>query len=99
MRVDIREVVVQIADAEPVHEGSTSRHPDRLLENYKVDTNCLNPMPKAVVIFDDMLTTGGHFNAVQQLLELHYPKVPIEGIFIARRILPEPPPFELPVLN
>ena len=99
LSVDIREVVLQIADTEPVHDGSASRHPDKLLENYKVDTDRLNPTPEAIVIFDDMLTTGGHFNAVQRLLEVYYPKVPIEGIFIARRIFPEPPPLEFQFLN
>ena len=36
--------------------------------------------------FDDVLTTGAHFKAVQALLQSQFPQTEIVGLFIARRV-------------
>jgi len=67
------------------------------------DTRCLTPVDgleiaqlnalplrQAIVLFDDVLTTGKHFNCCERRLREVVPtNVPIMGVFIARRILPE----------
>ena len=36
-----------------------------------------------IIIFDDVLTKGSHFKAMQKILNLQYPQIPIVGLFIA----------------
>lgn len=42
--------------------------------------------PKKIVIFDDVLTKGTHFKAMQKIINQHYPQVPTIGLFIALSI-------------
>jgi hypothetical protein len=42
------------------------------------------------VIFDDVLTTGRHYKAVQLVLKAAYPDISSPGLFLARR-LPKAP--------
>lgn len=46
------------------------------------------PPPRAIGIFDDVLTAGTHFRAMDTILRARFPNVPITGIFLARRVLP-----------
>jgi hypothetical protein len=51
----------------------------------KVDMSVAKPRPEAICVFDDVLTTGAHFKAVQVWLQNEFPGVPLAGLFLARR--------------
>ncbi len=51
----------------------------------KLRKSLLEPTPDAIIIFDDVLTTGAHFKAVEAVLRTHFPELPIAGLFLARR--------------
>ena len=48
------------------------------------------PFPREIGIVDDVLTAGTHYRAMHDTLRERFPQVPIIGIFIARRVFPEP---------
>ena len=48
------------------------------------DPGCSSP--QKIVIFDDVLTKGTHFKAMQKILNRYYPQVPTIGLFIALSI-------------
>lgn len=54
--------------------------------NYVFEHNLTVPFPNAVVIFDDVLTTGSHFEAAKRVLRANLPDVPIFGLFLSRTI-------------
>mgnify|MGYP001077246362 CR=1 FL=1 len=84
---DIRELVVQLESKPPSHDKTIGRPtPDQLAANYKIDDRFSKPEPTTVIIFDDVLTTGAHFKAVQQTLQHEFPQVQTFGLFIARRV-------------
>jgi len=86
---DVRELVVQRASTTAVHVTSASRPtPAQLSAGYEVDGQ-LGPPKPAVIVFDDILTTGSHFKAMQLTLGQAFPDVEIYGLVIARRIFPD----------
>jgi predicted amidophosphoribosyltransferase len=87
---DIRELVLQRETMPASHEGE--RVPiAELVANYTIVDALRAPAPRGrIVIFDDVLTTGRHYKAMQQVLNAAYPGVPSPGLFIARR-LPKAP--------
>jgi len=82
---DIREMVIQVQSTEAVHLSNLRPTPEELIANYYIDENLTEPTPKTILIVDDVLTTGCHFKAIQQLLVQRFPHVKIFGLFIARR--------------
>lgn len=89
--VQVREIILQTESTEAAHEGGVSRDPDRIKELYSVNESLCDPPPGRIVICDDVLTTGGHFKAMQSTLVDLFPEATICGIFIARRVLSERP--------
>lgn len=57
----------------------------QLYELYTFNKPDPPPMQK-IVIFDDVLTKGTHFKAMQKIINQHYPQVPTIGLFIALSI-------------
>ena len=95
--VDVRELIVQSVSTEAVH-GSTRRlRPEQLVEIYRVDERVAEPTPTALVLVDDVLTTGAHFKAAQAVLVDRFPEVSVFGLFVSRRV-PEEVDFD-PVLD
>ena len=43
---------------------------------------------KGIMIVDDVLTAGTHYRAMQTVLSQRFPGVPINAIFMARRVFP-----------
>jgi len=84
-RIDIRELVMLTQNAQAAHHIDERRSVDALIENLAIDLSLAMPIPEAICIFDDVLTTGAHFQAVRQILSAQFPGVPIAGLFIARR--------------
>jgi len=83
---DIRELVVQTQSTEASHAATVRPSPDQLAARYQIDTTITYPPPQIIAVFDDVLTTGAHFKAVQQVLQAQFPGVPVVGFFIARRV-------------
>lgn len=84
--VDIRELILQHESTDPVHESEERPSPTTLLQNYHLDVTIADPPPKAVALFDDLITAGAHFKAAQSVIAVQYPDMPIFGIFVARRV-------------
>jgi hypothetical protein len=91
--LDIRLLVRQFVSTTAAHELGGAPRPtvEDLVANYRIDEAITQPPPKAIAIFDDVLTAGTHFKAMQTVLAERFPQVPIFGIFIARRVFPEVP--------
>ena len=88
VRLLLRQTHSTIAD----HETGERSTPDELFENVVVDEVSLakSPLRGEVVLFDDVLTSGKHFKCCERRLRQRFPDVPILGVFVARRILPNP---------
>ena len=83
---DIRELVIQTETVEAAHDAAVRPRPDELTAVYSIDERIALPEPRAIFIFDDVLTTGCHFKAMQRVLSTRYRDVPVVGFFIARRV-------------
>lgn len=81
----IKELVIQKISTEAFHENCRME-PGTLARLYEIDTGKLEFNPKRFIIFDDMLTTGSHFKAVQMILKNTFPNVEVVGLFLARRV-------------
>ncbi len=86
LKVDIRELILQLESMAAAHESEDRPSPQDLIENYHIDEAIAEPPPTVVALFDDLLTAGAHFKAAQAVIETRYPGVPTAGIFIARRV-------------
>lgn len=86
LSVDIRELVLQRENMEPAHSAANRPTPEELAENYVIDESLVDPRPNLIAVFDDMLTSGCHFKAMQLVLQERFPGVPIVGFFAARRV-------------
>jgi predicted amidophosphoribosyltransferase len=84
---DIRELILQNQDTEPVHLNNNDRPtPDALRMIYEIDDHLINPAPTNIGLFDDVITAGSHFRAAKDLLIERFPEAKVVGIFVARRI-------------
>jgi predicted amidophosphoribosyltransferase len=86
IQADIRELIVQSGSLAASHEGDRTSIAD-LVKNYEVVEALKAPEPAhEIIIFDDVLTTGRHFKAMQQVLRNAFPTIKCSGLFIARRV-------------
>jgi len=86
---DIRELVAQTESLESFHDDSRLP-PEQLMDYYKLNEElCGRCEPRAVALFDDMLTTGSHFKAMKATIRKRWPEVSVCGVFIARRYFPK----------
>lgn len=92
LRYDVRELIVQRSSTDPAHREGHSRDPYAILDNYVLDEDLTVPVPRTIGLFDDVLTSGAHFKAAQQLLSTRFPGVSIIGVFVARTVQPAPGP-------
>ena len=83
---DVRELVLQRDSLPASHESNERTSIEDLIANYYIDESKVQPTPRAIVIFDDMLTTGRHFKAVKAVLAARFPEHRYFGLFIARRV-------------
>ncbi len=86
MKLDVRELILQRESTGAAHSTEARRSVDDLRENYAVSEDLVAPRPRVIGVVDDVLTTGAHFKAAQQLLRGWFPEVRIYGIFVARRV-------------
>ena len=87
--IDARELIVQTESTAAAHESPARRDPCEIQARYRVDEELTSPAPAALIVVDDVLTTGAHFKAAQSVLIRRFAGVPMFGLFVARRALPE----------
>jgi predicted amidophosphoribosyltransferase len=83
---DIRELILQPASADAVHDREERPRPAELEARYAIDRGLLQPAPQMIAVLDDVITTGAHFVAARNLLQREFPDTKIVGLFIARRV-------------
>lgn len=93
---DIRELVLQRQSADASHASDFRPSPDDLIANYAIDEQLTNPLPRTILIVDDVLTTGCHFKAMKRVLLARFPNANVIGLFIARRV---PTADEFPAID
>jgi len=84
--VDCRELFIQAVSTDPVHLLGERPGPAEIRALYALDPDLVNPAPSRIVICDDVLTTGAHFKATQDILVAAFPDAQIVGCFVARRV-------------
>ncbi len=90
---DVRMLLRQSESTKADHESSDRLTPEALYKVLELDRAVMSerPLRRSIVLFDDLLTTGKHFKCCERRLREEIPaSVPIIGIFVARRILPDP---------
>ncbi|AYQ27636.1 hypothetical protein DT070_06070 [Polaromonas sp. SP1] len=90
--LNVQDILSFDGSCDASHEAVARPTPDELYAAMSVDTSAMagqNP-PGVILIFDDMLTTGAHFLAALRRLSEPFPGVPVIGVFVARRVIPNP---------
>ncbi len=89
--ISFSDIMVLTDFFKPIHLETARPSPADLAATYRVARRALpQRRPARWVIFDDVLTTGRHFRAMDQVLRAAFPKAQIAGLFLARRV--EAPP-------
>lgn len=91
--VDVRILLRQSESTKADHESGDRLTPEALYQVLEFDDAVMDerPLRQGIVLFDDLLTTGKHFKCCERRLrEVVSASVPIIGLFVARRILPDP---------
>lgn len=88
-RADVREIIRQKRSMDAGHTTGNRPSVEDLINCYTIDEKLCVPVPKSIVVVDDVLTLGTHFRAMHTVLSRKFPSTLIIGLFVARRILPE----------
>lgn len=84
---------LQVADWRPLlvrHCATRSAHrgwrlsPHDRTQFLALNVGFINPTPGAIVVVDDVLTTGCHFRAAKMVLRNKWPATRVIGLFLAR---------------
>jgi hypothetical protein len=90
-RLDIRDIIELNTELDASHTTQARPTPHDLRQIMTLtDAGRHSQAPERFIIFDDVLTAGAHFKAAQGLLADHFPKVPITGMFVSRRVFAPP---------
>jgi hypothetical protein len=84
--LDIRELVSMKETVDASHASDNRPDPEQLMNWMEVNHKDLNPTPKRILLFDDVITTGAHFVAAKTLLRQVLPSIEVLGFFVARRV-------------
>jgi predicted amidophosphoribosyltransferase len=90
---DIRLLLRRLSSTESDHSTGARLTPEALHSLLELDSSAVAAMPlrEAIVLFDDVITTGKSFKCCERRLREAIPAtVPIIGLFVARRILRNP---------
>lgn len=85
-----REILVTTENRQAAHATGHRPRPEDLRATITIDPAHAEPPPTGVLLFDDVLTTGCTFKACKAILQEAYGPIPVVGIFIARRAIPNP---------
>jgi hypothetical protein len=81
--VDARELVLQIRNTQSREKNIS---PEARAANWALSPDVLALRPQRFVVFDDLLTGGSHFAGMKIALARACPNIPVEGLFLARRL-------------
>lgn len=84
------EVLRTLHDRDAMHVGTDRRDPEQLGAAIVADAGLIPGGIQRVFLLDDMVTTGSSFRACSDILRAHIPDIPIIGLFISRRVIPNP---------
>jgi hypothetical protein len=89
---NVKSIVRQTQSTQASHEAGEGDRltVEDLLSVYDIDESQCTPAPTSIAIVDDVLTGGTHYRAMHTILSGRFSGVPIFGIFIARRVFPDP---------
>lgn len=90
---DIRLLLSRLSSTESDHRTGARLTPEALYSLLELDSAAVaaKPMREAIVLFDDVITTGKSFKCCERRLREAIPAtLPIMGLFVARRILRNP---------
>lgn len=83
----IADVFTQDSNRESFSVTTNKRSITDLVSHYTMNAiPNYNPENDVIIIFDDVLTTGCHYKAVENVILNRYSNADIRGVFIARRI-------------
>lgn len=85
--LDVRTLVKQRADTPAFHSDPKNRLEfEKFVGLLDIDKDLLNPMPKSICVFDDVVNGGTHFMAIHYILSNQFPGTDIKGFFIFRTL-------------
>jgi hypothetical protein len=90
---DIRLLLRRLSSTESDHRTGARLTPEMLYSLLELDSAAVaaKPLREAIVLFDDVITTGKSFKCCERRLREAIPAtLPIMGLFVARRILRNP---------
>ncbi len=92
--VDARPILETIETRVPMSRSTSFRSPQLIKASMRVNEEvvALRQVAKALIVLDDMITTGTTFVACKELLKERFGDVQVYGIFIVRRVPLEPRP-------
>lgn len=86
--LDVQELIVQDQSYPASHDSfklNRSRpNAHELMARYQLLEKCSHELGNTIVIFDDVITRGSHFKAIQRLINARYPEKAVIGLFIAQ---------------
>jgi hypothetical protein len=80
---DVRDLLVQKWGTPSSHDGWRPNPAERSVL-MQLDETQANPKPSAMIIVDDVLTTGSHFRAAKSVARRRWPQLRVIGLFLAR---------------
>lgn len=92
----VRELIYSLKDRKPAHHSQNRPSINDLYDNFAIDESQFEGIRNNIILFDDVITNGAHFQAAKKRILEHKPEASIRGIFIARRVFPEEEfPFDI----
>lgn len=88
----VRELLYQDQSLPAFHETDDRRDVALITQHFRIDESLGEPVPRGIIVLDDVLTTGAHFRAAKTVLQRRFVGVPVLGIFVAWRVFPPAPP-------
>jgi hypothetical protein len=85
--LDVREMIEMITARENSELSTLRMGPDTLFANMRVAQALLEPAPAVIFLVSDLLVTGANFVAARRHLSQMLPRVPVYGLFAARKLL------------
>jgi predicted amidophosphoribosyltransferase len=87
--LDLRVVLHQSSSTASDHLSANRISCESLYARIQVNRDAIRarPLRDRLVLFDDVLTTGKHFKCCERRLRDTLPRIPIVGLFLARRVV------------
>ena len=80
---DVRPLLRQTQSVPSLRKGFPPAARARMMA---VDECFSTPAPERIILFDDLIASGSHFKAAQQVLLERFPQACVFGVFLSRRV-------------